>query len=72
MGQQCTNQDNKGPPCLRGGCCTRRLTPRGIVPAGICDIKLFNHRTIEKAWVPTVARVVVSFVCVAVCTSVPA
>lgn len=35
---------------VREGCYTRRLTPRGIVQRpGICDIKLFNHRTIEKA-----------------------
>lgn len=49
-------RDNKGPFCLPGLAVRGASHHVALSTAGICDIKLFNHRTIEKARVPTVAR----------------
>lgn len=66
-----TNQDNKGWPCPRGPLYAAPHTTRGIVQRpGICDIKLFNHRTIEKARVSHVVGDSRRCMCACVCAHI--
>lgn len=73
MGQQCTNQDNKGPPCLRG------VVVRGASyhvalswPVFVILNCLITKLQKKRECLRSRASSFVSFVCVTVCTSVPA